>query len=79
MRIELMDRLGAAMFDALRKQPATATERWQAIMRMGRIAEAYKDSGDDMIDAVFGSVNNFLEHDRKDNSIRDIFPRNGAH
>jgi hypothetical protein len=75
----LNDRLGRVMLEALKKEPATATERWQALIRMGQIAEAYRYSSDEMVEAIFGSVSDLLNHDRKDDAIRNVIFGDGAH
>jgi hypothetical protein len=78
--MELQDRLGTVILDAIKKEPATATERWQALMRIGQIADAYKGSNEQTIEAVFGSVvDNLLEHDTKNNSVGNLVSGDGAH
>jgi hypothetical protein len=77
--MELQDRLGTVILEAIKKEPATATERWQALMRIGQIAEAYKGSGEQTIEAIFGSVNNLLQHDSKNDTVGNIVSGNCAH
>jgi hypothetical protein len=78
--VELQDRLAAVIVDAIKKEPATATERWQALIRIGQIAEAYKGCGDEMIEEVFGStVDNLLKNDAENDSIGNFVSGNGSH
>ena len=65
-KMELADRLGKVILEAVRKEPATVTERWQALIRMGQIAEAYRYSDEQTQEAIFGSIDNLLEQERQE-------------
>lgn len=49
------DRLVQAIFSALRQQPASAADRWRAVLRAGKIAEAYYQEPEELLASVFGA------------------------
>lgn len=52
-----MDRLVNVIVDAIRKEKSvTAADRWRAVIRAGKIAEAYCLDSGDLVDSVFGDL-----------------------
>ena len=77
--MELCDRLGRVILEAVKREPATATQRWQALVRMGQIAEAYRFIDDETRETIFGSVDNLLQQDSDYDPVRDVLIGDRAH
>jgi hypothetical protein len=75
----LNDHLVNLILDTLRKEPASTTERWQALVRVGRLAEAYSCSDEQTREAVFGSVDGLLHQDDDQNTVGSVGIGNRAH
>jgi len=60
------DDLVDVIFAAMRNQPATVEDRWRAVMRAGKIAEAYRYENPELLVPLFGA--NLLHNDGESNA-----------
>jgi hypothetical protein len=70
-----MDSLVQKIFEAAKRESASAAECRMALTRAGQIAQAYAYADSDLLGSVFGStlvsgVNDVLENDRNEDATR---------
>ena len=63
----MKDNLVEAIFAAMRNQPVSVEERWRAVMRAGKIAEAYRYENAELLTPIFGA--DILQDDGEANAV----------
>lgn len=67
------DPLVEAIFSAIRREPASIGDRWRAVMRAGKIAEAYCGEPEESLSLLFFDAlhNHCNDHSSEDRGLRN--------